>query len=505
MGQAERIADRVKRLRRALLVVVCLMLVLQVGGAVAEPEPVAAVAVRISDEPERTRFVADLTRTVGFKVYVLPDPYRVIVDLPEVDFRLPDDSGGTARGLVAGYRYGSLELGRSRIVMDAVQPVLIERSFILHPRDGDPARLIIDLVATDAETFAGLHRAEQLSLDQSGASPDEVPTELPPISIGPPPGMAEAPGMAMATQSGNDTGNETGGKESSDDSGAGSGRAAAAAAALAKLAAPGRTTGGTVSVPRPRPKPGSVRVAARSDVAPEPQARASARPVIVIDPGHGGIDPGAVSRSGTAEKDVVQAFANVLKETLDAAGHYEVHLTRSEDVFLSLHERVQFARKHAADLFIAIHADSLSRGTARGATVYTLADKASDAEAEALAHKENRSDIIAGVNLMAETEQITGILIDLAQREAKNHATTFAKQLVKELKPVANLNRRPIRSAGFRVLKAPDVPSVLFELGYLSNRSDETLLLSPKWRSAVAGAMASAIERYFATQIASGE
>jgi N-acetylmuramoyl-L-alanine amidase len=486
MGQAQRMADRVRRLRRGLLALLCL-LVLPVGAAAEETqlEPVAAVAVRISDEPERTRFVADLTRAVGFKVYVLPDPYRVIVDLPEVDFRLPDDSG-RARGLVAGYRFGSLELGRSRIVMDAVQPVLIERSFILHPRDGDPARLIIDLVATDAETFAGLHRAEQLSLDRAGAASDEVPTELPPISIGPPPGMALAP-------------------EPTDESGAARGKAAAAEAALAKLSSPASSTDWTASIPRPRPKPGSVQVAALGDGAPEPQARASSRPVIVIDPGHGGIDPGAVSRSGTAEKDVVQAFSEVLKETLDATGHYEVHLTRNDDVFLSLHDRVQFARKHSADLFIAVHADSLSRGTARGATVYTLADKASDAEAEALAHKENRSDIIAGVDLVAETEQITGILIDLAQREAKNHATTFAKQLVKELKPVANLNRRPIRSAGFRVLKAPDVPSVLFELGYLSNRSDETLLLSPEWRGKVAGAMAGAIERYFATQIALGD
>jgi N-acetylmuramoyl-L-alanine amidase len=248
-----------------------------------------------------------------------------------------------------------------------------------------------------------------------------------------------------------------------------------------------------------------VRVAARAEIAPKREESGPGRPVVVIDPGHGGIDPGAVSRSGTAEKDVVLAFSQVLKEALDEAGHYDVHLTRDDDVFLSLHDRVQFARRHGADLFIAIHADSLSRGTARGATVYTLADKASDAEAEALAHKENRSDIIAGVNLVTETEQITGILIDLAQREAKNHAATFAKQLVGELKPVTNLNRRPIRSAGFRVLMAPDVPSVLFELGYLSNRSDETLLLSPKWRREVAAAMAGAIERYFATQIASGE
>jgi N-acetylmuramoyl-L-alanine amidase len=237
MGQAQRLAGRVQRHagRAAGALVLCLMLLLALAAPnAAAQDPVAAVAVRISDEPERTRFVADLTRAVGFKVYVLPDPYRVIVDLPEVDFRLPGESGGTARGLVAGYRFGSLEMGRSRIVMDAAQPVLIERSFILHPRDGEPARLIVDLVATDAETFASLHRAEQLSLDASGTRLDDVPTELPPISIGPPPGMALAP----------DSGKEED-KQGADDSATVA--AAAAASAVAKLAA-GRTGGGAVGV-----------------------------------------------------------------------------------------------------------------------------------------------------------------------------------------------------------------------------------------------------------------
>lgn len=457
MGRAQRVAHGPGHLRRAGIVVMCLALLSPFGirHGLAESDPVAAVAVRIQAEPDRTRFVADLTRTVAFKVYVLPDPYRVIVDLPGIEFRLPEDSGAAASGLVTGYRYGSLELGRSRIVMDAAQPVLIERSFILYPRDGEPARLIIDLVATDAATFTRLQRAEQLSLAETGAGAGEVPTELPPISIGPPPGLAQAP-------------------QSSSD-----------------------------AVPRPRPKPGSKM--ALGDVSPLPEQPAKSRPVVVIDPGHGGIDSGAVGRSGSEEKEVVLAFSETLKQALEATGHYDVYLTRSEDVFLSLRDRVQFARRHDADLFIAIHADSLRRGTARGATVYTLADKASDAEAEALAHKENRSDIIAGVDLMAESEQITGILIDLAQREAKNYATIFAKQLVGELKPVAKLNSRPLRSAGFRVLMAPDVPSVLFELGYLSNRNDETLLLSPKWRTGVAAAMAAATDRYFATKLAAGQ
>ena len=413
MGQAQPIAYRVTRVLRAGLIVLGLALLDLPGlpGQAAEDsEPVAAVAVRISAETERTRFIVDFTRAVGFKVYVLPDPYRVIVDLPDVEFRLPAASGATASGLVAGYRFGSLELGRSRIVMDADQPVLIERSFILHPQDGEPARLVVDLVATDAATFTRMQRAELVPLEGSAAAEDDVPTELAPISIGPPPSLAEAADSGENLASADDPAREP--------------------------AASQESTEALGTVPLPRPKPGSNQVAALGTLTDQAEEETDSRPVVVIDPGHGGIDPGTVSRTGTAEKDVVQAFSLVLKQALEAAGRYDVHLTRSKDVFLSLNERVKFARERGADLFIAIHADSLRRGTARGATVYTLADKASDAEAEALAHKENRSDIIAGVDLVAESEQITGILIDLAQRETKNHATTFAKQLVGKLKPV---------------------------------------------------------------------
>jgi N-acetylmuramoyl-L-alanine amidase len=257
-------------------------------------------------------------------------------------------------------------------------------------------------------------------------------------------------------------------------------------------------------VPMPRPRPGAQH--ANRDEADQPEAATAAprRPTIVIDPGHGGIDPGAISRSGTSEKDVVLAFAKTLKEELETSGRYRVLMTRTEDVFLSLRDRVRVARSNSADLLVVIHADSLRSAKARGATVYTVSEKASDAEAEALAHNENRADVIAGVDLAAENGEITDILIDLAQRETKNYSVSFAKTLVKELKPVARLNSRPIRSAGFRVLKAPDVPSVLLELGYLSNRSDENLLLSQKWRGKVAGAVTAAIERYFGTHLASG-
>jgi N-acetylmuramoyl-L-alanine amidase len=177
-------------------------------------------------------------------------------------------------------------------------------------------------------------------------------------------------------------------------------------------------------------------------------------------------------------------------------------MTRADDTFISLKDRVHVAREHAADLFIAIHADMVRGQEARGATIYTLSEKASDAEAGALAQKENRADIIAGIDLGTESEEVTGILIDLVQRESKSHSMFFAKRAVSEMRSVTDFTGKPLRSAGFVVLKAPDVPSVLVELGYLSSRHDEVQLSSPSWRDKVAGAMTSAIDKYFATEVA---
>jgi N-acetylmuramoyl-L-alanine amidase len=220
--------------------------------------------------------------------------------------------------------------------------------------------------------------------------------------------------------------------------------------------------------------------------------------IIVIDPGHGGADPGAVSPRKILEKDVVLAFGKALKDALIATGGYTVILTRDSDEFLTLRDRVGVARDKAADLFIAIHADIVHGKNARGTTLYTLSDKASDAEAEALAHKENRSDIIAGVDLGGENEAVADVLIDLAQRESRSLAESFAKHAAKSLMSVTLMTGKPIRSAGFVVLKAPDVPSVLVELGYLSSKQDEALMISPAWQTSTSEAMVAAIQHYFA-------
>lgn len=228
------------------------------------------------------------------------------------------------------------------------------------------------------------------------------------------------------------------------------------------------------------------------------------KPLIVLDPGHGGIDFGAVGVAGTLEKAVVLEFSKLLRDVLMESGLYEVHLTREDDTFIPLGERVRIGHDLAADLFISVHADSVRRGReyVRGATVYTLSDKASDKLAEELAESENMSDVIAGVELDEEPTQVTDILLDLARRETRSFSVHFAKILVNEWKSAVKLIKNPHRSAGFRVLKAHDVPSVLVELGYLSNKHDEKLLLSEEWRERMATAISEAVHGFFRPRLA---
>jgi N-acetylmuramoyl-L-alanine amidase len=229
------------------------------------------------------------------------------------------------------------------------------------------------------------------------------------------------------------------------------------------------------------------------------------RPVVVIDPGHGGIDSGTQAASGEAEKDIVLEFSQALRKRLERTGKYRVVMTRGDDTFVPLGERVRIARRQQAALFVSIHADSLPRreGDAHGATIYTLAERASDAEAQRLADSENKADAIAGLDLAEEPAEVADILLDLAQRETKTFSHRFARLLMNEMKGVVRLHKRPLKSAGFRVLKAPDVPSVLVELGYVSNKDDLQLLKSDDWRARSVGAVAQAVESYLGKRVVS--
>jgi N-acetylmuramoyl-L-alanine amidase len=208
---------------------------------------------------------------------------------------------------------------------------------------------------------------------------------------------------------------------------------------------------------------------------------------------------------GESEKSIVLAFGLALRDRLEKLGKFRVVMTRSDDTFIALDERVKLARGHGAALFVSIHADALPRGEgdAQGATVYTLSDKASDAEAQRLADLENKADAIAGVNLTEEPTEVADILIDLAQRETRTFSGRFARLVAKEMKVTTRMHKHPLKSAGFRVLKAPDVPSVLIELGYVSNKDDLQSLMSENWRSKTVGAVAKSIDGYFSKHLVS--
>ena len=228
---------------------------------------------------------------------------------------------------------------------------------------------------------------------------------------------------------------------------------------------------------------------------------ADRRPLIMLDPGHGGPDTGAVGLNNISEKDVVMAFARDLKALLESRGQFRVMMTRDTDVFVPLDERVRISRHNNASLFVSIHADRLATATeVHGFTVYTGSEKATDAESAILAESENRSDAMAGAESEAAREDISDILDDLVRRETRSHSALFARTLLGRMEASGQvMNKNPHRSAGFRVLRAPDVPSVLLELGYLSSKTDINKLSDSVFREKMTGDIADAIQRFFAT------
>jgi N-acetylmuramoyl-L-alanine amidase len=474
----------------------CLILALVFAAWALAAWPVAAEPARIAavrtGDSLGFQVVIDVERRVDPQVFMLDEPMRMVVDLGDARWGLAQ--GSAAQGAVAGWRYGRRDGQAARLVVDLAMPVLVKRIGYDLGAPRGVSRLIVDLEPASREAFAG------------NVQPWKRTSELLRDIYTPP----EARPAASA----------------------GTARAPAAVAAASQPAAPAIPAvrdPPAVAPPTPpveQPAAGSVAAPAERATVPAAQApivpqvaaappaasvparrgttqRPPGKRVVVIDPGHGGQDPGAIGASGTYEKTVTLQVSRDLKRQLEATGRYRVHLTRDRDVFLRLRERVQKARDWKAELFISVHADSIGTSDLRGASIYTLSDTASDAEAAALAARENRADIIAGVDLSQESRDVANILIDLAQRETMNRSASFASVLVRELGREIRLQAvRPHRFAGFAVLKAPDVPAVLLELGYLSNLQDETLLKQPAHRRRVAVGVQRAVDAFFAPSAA---
>ncbi len=244
----------------------------------------------------------------------------------------------------------------------------------------------------------------------------------------------------------------------------------------------------------------NVRILAPEKISIKNKSPAEEQYKIVLDPGHGGIDGGATGFSKSVEKSVVLNFALKLQEELERNPSFNVILTRNSDSFIGLRDRVAIARRNKADLLISIHADTLSDTRIRGATVYSLSDEGSDELSRILAKKQNKADLAAGLSLNTTKPLVTDILIDLTRRETERFSVRFAELMVRHMKGSVKLIHNPHRSANFFVLKAPEVPSVLLELGYLSNRKDEALMISEKWQDITVVSVKKAVESFFASR-----
>jgi N-acetylmuramoyl-L-alanine amidase len=371
----------------------------------------AASAARIEQSGDHAKLTFELSAPLDATTFVLSDPNRVIVDLPQTDFALDPETGKATypphrrTGLIASFRFGQLAPGKSRIVIDLSAPARVLLAACDKLDSDGHARFVIELAKTDRRSFqAAVQRARMQ---------------------------------------------------------------------LAALAQPN-----TVQKPEPE----------------------SAKPVVVIDPGHGGIDHGAMVK-GLIEKELVFDFAKAVAAKLDADGRFKVVMTRDDDSFVPLSERVRIARDGNAALFVSIHADTLSGAAdVSGATIYTVSNRASDSEAARVAEKENQSDAAAGLDQTEDASDVSDILFDLTRRETRAYSDFFAHTLVNYWRVACRLNKNPRRSAGFRVLKAPDVPSVLLELGYLSNEKDGLALASAQWRDKASSQVAEAIKAFFSAR-----
>lgn len=392
-------------IRSLVVAVVCC------SGLCAESVQAAGISsMRIGQGVGNIRIVFDADRKFDYKVFLLSEPRRLVIDTYNVPVSSKIEKSIDKNNLVTKTRLGSVGVDGIRIVFDLQKPAIVKKAFMLPPQSSFGWRFVIDVaIASEREFTSKIGSKYALSNDNSFAS-------------------------SYSSSS--------------------SSKSASKAVAVNK------------------------------------------KKIVVLDPGHGGKDPGAIGYSGVYEKNITLAMAKELKTILEKEG-YKVHLTRSTDIFIPLRDRVKIARKYNADLFMSIHADSAVNRSAKGLSVYTLSETASDKEAAALAERENKADVVAGLNLLEHSKEVSDILINLAQRETMNRSSEFAAFMVQEMRKSVKLTDNTHRFAGFAVLKAPDVPSVLLEMGYLSNRVEERLLKQKDYRRKLAVSASKAVEKYF--------
>lgn len=375
--------------------------------------------MRLGNQNDGVRVVFDMDNTINYRVFLLDEPRRVVIDLDNAEIgRLMTK---VSNPYINKIRLGKMSADDKRIVMELAKPAIVKKAFILPPVQGNNWRLVVDLMNSDSGNFTAKIGTKYMLTNNNKFVPKE----------------------------------ETHWWQSDKDK---------------------QTT------------------VAETE---KPIAKVNRKRIVVLDPGHGGKDPGAIGAyARTYEKNVTLAMGKEMKQILQKKG-YIVYLTRENDIFIPLRQRIKIAQKYKADLFMSLHADSAQNRNATGLSVYTLSDVASDKEAAALAERENKADIIGGVDLGNNTKEVNDILISLSQTDTRNKSSKYATYLVQEMAKNIKLVKNTHRFAGFAVLKAPDIPSALLEMGYLSNRTEESNLKKPEYRRKLAEAAARAIDRYF--------
>ena len=398
-----------------ILILLCLLCTVWIKSAVAT----TIKDMRLGNQPDGARIVFDMDNKVNYRVFLLDNPKRAVIDL--ADSNIAKLYTQAKNQVVAGTRVGKMQGNDKRIVIDLSRPAVVKKAFIIPAQNASNWRLVVDL------------------------------------------------GMVSDAQFKNKTGNQY------------------------------ALTNNQNFFPQEEQPKSSWWGGSKTDAnqMEETVKKVSRKRIIVLDPGHGGKDPGAIGAyAKTYEKNITLAMGKELQTILRKKG-YTVYLTRDNDIFIPLRQRIKIAQKYKADLFMSIHADSAANRSATGLSVYTLSDTASDKEAAALAERENKADIIGGIDLGGNSKEVNDILISLSQTDTRNKSSKYATYLVGEMAKCTKLVKNTHRFAGFAVLKAPDIPAVLLEMGYLSNRTEEANLRQPAYRSKLAQSVARAIDRYF--------